>query len=73
MLMTKLPANIVKCSACGRYYGYAWEAERPGARRAAILTGWLQVAGHWYCCTRPSCYPQPPVNYQEPPAKPAGV
>lgn len=53
--MTSLPKNIVKCSTCGRYYGYAWEAERPGARLAALLTGWQQVAGHWYCWTTESC------------------
>lgn len=53
--MTSLPKNIVKCSVCGRYYGYAWEAERPGARRAALLTGWLQVGGLWYCYTTPGC------------------
>ena len=53
--MTALNPNIVKCSTCGRYYGYAWEAERPGARMAALLTGWQQVNGLWYCWTTPEC------------------
>jgi hypothetical protein len=54
--MRPIPPNIVKCSVCSRYYGYAWEAERPGARWAALQTGWQQVHGRWYCYETLGCW-----------------
>lgn len=55
--MTSLMKPPVKCEVCGRYYGYAWESERPGAARAALLTGWEQVGRLWYCHTFNQCRP----------------